>query len=187
MNILYQVIIETQKARTELLKWKLIISSTLAGVGLGLTNSTEVPNLELLLCCIPFVCFYVDLLCSHYSMRIQVIGTFFRLRGRQNADTIFFHHYERFVEVTKSLKRAKGRPLDAFIYETLAMYSASLLFSGFVLLYGLTCAKRTSLALVLSGLTGTLLIAWIKSSYKTRYLALHSMTSESVESDGNPS
>jgi hypothetical protein len=71
MEILRQEIIEAQKIRAELNKWKLLIVSALTAVGLGLTESRSVPYAELVLCGIPFACAYVDLLHYHQGLIIS--------------------------------------------------------------------------------------------------------------------
>ena len=75
------------------LKWKLILVAALGAVGLGFSNrNTVVPNAYLVLLLIPLVCFYVDLLCKHMSLRIIVIGAFLQF-GSKEEDAA----YERFV------------------------------------------------------------------------------------------
>ncbi|OGD69619.1 hypothetical protein A3E89_01940 [Candidatus Campbellbacteria bacterium RIFCSPHIGHO2_12_FULL_35_10] len=70
-------IIESQKARIDLLKYKLIAIAALGSIGLGL-GSNRPENAPLILALIPLVCLYVDLLCYHNTMRILVIGQFFK-------------------------------------------------------------------------------------------------------------
>ena len=69
-------IIETQKARSSLLQWKLIISSALGAAGLGLTNEDNSCKIGLL-ALIPLACAYVDLLCTNLNLRIILIGKYF--------------------------------------------------------------------------------------------------------------
>lgn len=81
-------IIESEKAGSDLLRWKLVFTGVLAAVALGLNggdgrSGDAAPQFpaQLVLCCIPFVCVYVDLLCTHLWLRILVIGRY--LRGQQ--------------------------------------------------------------------------------------------------------
>lgn len=69
-------IIETQKARSSLLQWKLIISSTLGAAGLGVMNPNNGSKIGLL-ALIPLACAYVDLLCTNLNLRIILIGKYF--------------------------------------------------------------------------------------------------------------
>lgn len=70
-------IIESQKARVELTKWKAILMATIgaAAFGLGQPKDTGFPALLALL---PPACLYVDILCMHHDMRMMVIGVFLR-------------------------------------------------------------------------------------------------------------
>lgn len=75
----------SQLARIQLLQYKLIAVASLAAVGLGFTEySNPKPNMspDLVLCIIPFVCAYVDLLCYHNDIRILVIACFLYRKNR---------------------------------------------------------------------------------------------------------
>jgi hypothetical protein len=67
-------ILESQKTRSTLLKWKLVIVASLGAAGLGLTSGSN-PKINLL-SLIPFVCVYVDLLCTNINLRIMLIGRY---------------------------------------------------------------------------------------------------------------
>lgn len=72
-------IVESQKARCDLLKWKLALVAGLGAVGLGLGDyAPKEPGYShhYVLCLIPLVCVYVDLLAKHMTLRIMVIGCF---------------------------------------------------------------------------------------------------------------
>ena len=71
-------VIEAQKARSDLLKWKIIVVAALGATGLGLTEKESRPYADLVLGCIPFVCAYIDALCRHLSLRIRVICQFWQ-------------------------------------------------------------------------------------------------------------
>jgi hypothetical protein len=72
-------VIESEKLRANLLRWKLILVAAIGGVGLGLSE-TELDNTilptPLLICLIPFVGVYVDLLARHLNLRILAIAQF---------------------------------------------------------------------------------------------------------------
>ncbi len=123
-------IIETSKTRTEFLKWKLIGAAGLGAVGLGLTEHTGTAGGYLVLALIPLVCFYVDVICRHISLRILVVGRFLRLpqAGEQAA-------YEEFAQ----LSRNEG----VFGFEDLALVWSTALLSGLVFLLGLVGAVPT--------------------------------------------
>lgn len=73
-------IIESQKVRTDLLKWKLIIVSALgmAAVGVGAKDEIAEKPPIMLLALIPIVCLYVDVVCFHSHLRIMAIAKFLR-------------------------------------------------------------------------------------------------------------
>jgi hypothetical protein len=99
MEELRAEILEAERSRSDLLKWKLVLVAGLGAIGIGVqTNSGRVP---LVLIGIPLVCAYVDLLCRHLTLRVHVIGQFLRSRPPQGppADVIwkeqFFRSYEQ--------------------------------------------------------------------------------------------
>lgn len=85
-------IIESQKARTELMKWKLILVAAIGGASLGIgSNLPSGRNPPYgLLALIPWVCLYVDAVCIHIELRIMAIGRFIRIGGNGSvaADSI---------------------------------------------------------------------------------------------------
>lgn len=92
VGTLRQEILQSQQTRSDLLKWKLGLVGAIGAVGLGLAGSRVSNHADLVLCAVPLVCIYVDFLCRHLSLRILVIGVFFRTatvpmppkRNRQN-------------------------------------------------------------------------------------------------------
>ena len=92
-------IIEAQKARSDLLKWKLALIAALGALGFGLMK--EVSPAPLLLALIPLVSLYVDLLCSNLNLRQVVIGAYFRT-ARQDAYETFVHDHRRVFDLEDS-------------------------------------------------------------------------------------
>lgn len=115
-------VIETQKARSALLKWKLLLVAGVGSVGLGFSmkgsNNLKI-DAELVLCLIPFLCSYVDLLCSNLNLRLITIGTYL---CRVCKDP-----YEEFVSKLRSV----------FSLEDWALYGSSIIISSAVFLYGM--------------------------------------------------
>ncbi len=68
-------LIESQKVRSDLLKWKLLIVSGVGGAALGFSGVAPA-NAHLALAVLPLACAYVDLLCRHLSLRNKAIGVF---------------------------------------------------------------------------------------------------------------
>lgn len=86
VNALRTEIVESQKARIDLLKYKLIAVAGLGSFALGSLGTKGLPandgGLEnpilLILTLIPLVCIYVDLVCQHNTMRILVIAQYLK-------------------------------------------------------------------------------------------------------------
>lgn len=72
-------IVESEKARMDFLKYKLLAVAALGSIGLGLNINTNGFAMEhvYILGIIPLVCLYVDLLCYHNTLRIKIIGQYF--------------------------------------------------------------------------------------------------------------
>lgn len=72
-------IIESEKARTDLIKWKLILVAAIGVTGLGIGSSQSGGgHPSILLALVPFVCLYVDAVCYHNEIRIVAIAQFLR-------------------------------------------------------------------------------------------------------------
>lgn len=90
-------IIDGERARADFQKWKLVLVAALGAAALGLGGSCQ-NHIPLLLCVIPLVCGYVDLLCKHITLRILVIGTYLRKLNEANDPPDRYLDYEGFVQ-----------------------------------------------------------------------------------------
>lgn len=119
-------IIETQKARSDLLKWKLLVVAALGTIGLGLCQGTR-GNIHALyvLALIPFVAVYVDILCNHLNLRMFVISAYAQNRHKHPDMT-----YEAFCDKARALTintkskpnaSSKRRVVSAFDLEDFAL------------------------------------------------------------------
>ena len=162
---LREEIVESEKARVDLLKWKIILIATLGAVALGFESTApagaaaaSAPSFshEYLLCLIPLVCLYVDLLCSHLNLRIMVIAHYEQYAaGKRGSDaTLLEAEYELFAEDARNLTGAQiklgkerrrekkrgnqhGRAFNVFSFEDLAQQFSSAIVSLFVFLWGI--------------------------------------------------
>lgn len=78
-------ILESQKARAELTKWKVILIAAIGGAAIGLGGKEGLggaSGMPILFSLLPPACLYVDLLCMHNDIRMMVIGHFLRTRER---------------------------------------------------------------------------------------------------------
>ena len=168
MKLLRQELNGAQQRQAELLKWKLLLVSALAATGLGLTNSSTAPHIELVLCCIPFVCAYVDILYHDQSLIIIGIAEFTRsclTLGGENTDLI---EYEKFALALRQM-RYKRRTIGAYDLNKINLKWASILFSVSIIIYAFTqYNKATSIAIGISGIIGIFLSLWITGIYEIR-------------------
>ncbi len=109
-------IIDAERSRSDYLKWKLLLVAVLGAAGFGLSEKAR--PMSLILALIPFVCLYVDLLCTNLNLRILTIGTFYATERRDP--------YERFVSQNR----------HAFPMEDWALYGSTCVVSGVLMLIG---------------------------------------------------
>jgi len=125
-------IIDAEKARADFQKWKLVLVAALGAAALGLGSYThpQQPLLSLLLCGIPLVCGYVDLLCKHITLRIMVIGTYLRKLNEANVAANNILDYEGFAQKTR-------KKINPYVLEDWVMHGSTLVLSIAVAGYGL--------------------------------------------------
>ena len=185
MESFRQEIIETQKTRSDLLKWKLIISASLGAIGLSVnplnSSSPGVSNydspVDLAFCLIPFVCTYVDLLCYHLNLRMFVISKFFQRlqtnKPNKNQDKEWeswqdIYLFRKYEETCTELR-------SAFSLESLALKWSTIILSLIVIVisyYAQTEPTNDALWLVLAGAFGVV-AAWLNQiAYDNKTKAL---------------
>jgi hypothetical protein len=168
INAFKAEIIEAEKSRTDLLKWKLIIVAALGAVGLGIgfevpttTSTTMSPILTLSL--IPLAATYVDLLCKHLQLRILVISEFFHSHCT-NKEISDFISYETFTHKVRIV----------FDLEDWAQIGSTLFLSILVILvaYLLKLSESEFWVLLISGCIGLLssLLIYLNVKRKIRIL-----------------
>lgn len=157
-------IIESQKARADLFKWKIILVAAIGAAVLGVGDPLAggkaagqagqddlVSKREYLLCLVPLVCVYTDILCAHMNLRIRVIGQFLRIHPIPAAtdDSATQVAYENFVHKTRQMAKPSlraivheawkamfGASLNAFVFEDIALHVSTMLLSLFVVMWG---------------------------------------------------
>jgi hypothetical protein len=178
MADLREEVIESEKVRSDLLKWKLIITSALGGVGLGFGDHVPENGMPLMLALIPLSCAYVDLQCRHLTMRIQVIGAYSR-----SATKAAEGNYEQFAEECRAM--GEGKKLSAFELEDLALewstFVLSLLVIGFGVVSGIAscgpewCVSFNALVLTVAGTLGLVLTLIVRGRYRKLLAALKAL------------
>ncbi len=104
-------IIETQKATADFVKWKLIACAGVASLALGVGQQKDAPHLQLLICLIPLICAYCDLVSADLAVRILSVAAF--LRTKRDV-------YECWVE-----ERRKERWRNPFTLAPMAVHGSS--------------------------------------------------------------
>jgi hypothetical protein len=163
-------IIEAEKTQADYLKWKLISVAGISSVFLSfkVVNSYD---LSILLCLIPLICTYVDLISVHLMLRIVVIGTYLRKtkQGLGPPDYINVKDYETFV--SQILGEVRSSPLSPFGLELTAIHGSTLVLSVIILAYGFKLASSdASLAYLylVSGFIGIIFTILIFATFGKR-------------------
>ncbi len=120
-------IVEAQRIGADFLKWKLIATATVASVAVGFWKADSPPAIDakFLLCLIPLICAYVDMVSLDLAVRTMVIANFLRTRCHDA--------YEKHVH---SLRDHSTNPFSAApiaIHASSGIASALVAFTG---LYG---------------------------------------------------
>jgi len=158
-------IIESEKTQADFLKWKLIAVAAVASISLGFAGTTNptVPGARLLLCLVPLICAYVDLMSLHIMIRIITIGLYLKISGNS---------YEEFVFAVR--ERGAANP---FVLEGFALHGSSIVFNIIVIVLGFTLPQPAGIepskalaAYVLSGGLGvvTTVFLWFWYNNRTR-------------------
>jgi hypothetical protein len=151
MDRLRDEILQAQKIRSDLLKWKLGLVGGIGAAGLGFAGSVELQHADLVLCALPPVAVYVDLLALHLTLRMLVIGAYFRTSRAAEAGP--YRGYEEFVRET----RDRGGGGGAFRLEDWALSYSTYALCAAVAGYGvyqLVDGSAYGIPFVLSGAVG---------------------------------
>ncbi|MDJ0899552.1 MAG: hypothetical protein QNJ55_12145 [Xenococcus sp. MO_188.B8] len=169
-----QEIRDAQAVRSDLLKWKLIISAALGAVGLGLESSkdgNDIFPVDLAFCLIPFVCAYVDLLCYQMNLRMFVINIFFKRLELDSNDTwknhkdiYLFKKYEQTCDEVR-----KDKKINAFILDSWALTWSSLFLSILVIIiYWFQKDRPEAIWFLFAGVVGILMALITGAVYKSK-------------------
>jgi hypothetical protein len=154
-------VVEAQKVRTDMLKWKLISVGTLATIGFGIAHDYHM--LPPALCLIPFVALYCDAVCYHQELRIRVISVWLKRHGGEDAE------YEAFADRAGS--RARAYDLEDWVisYGTLLASALLVLSSPKWLCCGPEQNVGYGVAVAISGLGGIGLSLLLTHLYSRRW------------------
>jgi hypothetical protein len=208
-------IIESQKARADLFKWKIIlvaaigaavlgVGDPLAGTGARSGQEEIVSKREYLLCLVPLVCVYTDILCAHMNLRIRVIGQFLRIHpiDAGTDDSAAQVAYENFVHKARQMAKPSlhaivhdvrraifGATLNAFVFEDIALHVSTMLLSLFVVGWGFAIQWRIFPSNIqgeprifwAAGLLGVAATAWALVAYQRRVQALDELADDELK------
>jgi len=140
---LRQEIIESEKTQADYLKWKLISVASIASLFLSfkVTNSYD---LSILLCVVPLICTYVDLISVHLMLRIVVIGTYLRKSKQElsQPEYVDIKDYETFL--SEILGEERNNSFSPFGLELTAIHGSTLVLSIIILVYGFILAASNA-------------------------------------------
>ncbi len=160
-------ILESEKSRMEFLKWKLIAVAAIGTIGLGFGKPDGNPLIEpaYVLCIIPLVCVYVDLLCYHNQIRILFIAKFLSYMGDPYEEYIAVLDTACHQHVQEKIKEEGIRYF--FNIEDLALRYSSVVLSLLIVVLGIVISKLMLVFLIV-GCSGILLSFLLKIYYDTR-------------------
>lgn len=95
-------VVEAQKARTDLMKYKLVVTAILGAVAIGVGPAAGAERVPYVVGMIPAVALYVDAVCNHNDIRMMVIGRYLRssdspYRGYEEVA----HHMRRYFNIER--------------------------------------------------------------------------------------
>ena len=157
-------IIESQKAQADYLKWKLISVGAIGGLTLAPNSETAQAGTiaqRLLVCLVPLLCSYVDLISIHLMIRIIAIGAYLRERG------------DKYETYTFTLRERSGK--SPYIFEATALHGSSLVFDAIIIIVGFASISTNqflpisvSIAYIVSGTFGFFLTIILFLLYNSR-------------------
>lgn len=128
---LRQEILESQKARMDFLKFKLVAIAVLGAAALGLQGAENSGSLgediDFILCILPFVCIYVDFICYHNNIRVFIIAQHLQQSGDE---------YENFLKQLSSGTSKEQGTNYYFKMEDFVIFYTSLFVAFLIIIYG---------------------------------------------------
>jgi hypothetical protein len=167
METLRAEVLQAQRTRSELLKWKLGLVGAIGAIGLGFAGSRTSAHVDLVLCAVPPVCLYVDLLCRHLTLRMLVISAFFQRNRARSQDWEAIKEYEKLAGAVRENR-------DAFALESWAVSGSTAAVSGAVFFYGVLLHgdDAVHIAFMLSGFIAGAFTLFASVAYDGRCAAL---------------
>lgn len=118
---LRQEIIESQKTQADFFRWKLISIAFLFSISFAIPVLDGYAGAKLLICLVPLVSLYVDLISLPILIRMVAIGNYMKIHGS---------HYDKFIFTAR--KRS---------FERLASHGSTIIFDIIVMTLGVILPK----------------------------------------------
>lgn len=152
---------EAQKARNDLMKWKLLIVAVVGSFGLGFLNSTSSSNLYLVILVIPFSCVYVDLLCRDLSIKTKLISKFIAGLPDPNDENIDTQYHKYYRDFKKGLGAS---------FETYALRVSTVLLTLSITVLGCLVSNHTEIRVlfIISGVINLAFCFLVERKYSTQ-------------------
>lgn len=150
LSALRAELIETEKTGADFVKWKLIAVAAVASLALGVGQQRNGdPPPRALICLIPLICAYVDLMSADLAVRILSIAAFLRSEGDV---------YEQWVQQRRTM-----RWQNPFALAPMAVHGSSVAINFAVLIFAMfgTTDKPAICMYTVAGFVGLLLAIWL--------------------------
>jgi len=157
-HFIFEKLLEAQKARNELMKWKLILVAAIGSAGLGLLRPNEFNQLYLIIIIIPITSVYVDLLCRNLSLRSLKINIFASTYADADNNESIDIKYHKFYQ-----QRHVGTSL-----ESIALFWSTIFITIIITITGILLSegKKIKLLFVFSGLLSLILTIFVERFYQ---------------------
>lgn len=177
MEKLREEILQSERVRSDLLKWKLGLVGVVGAAGLGFSGTDTLRRADLVLCIIAPVCVYVDLLCQHLTLKMLVIGRFLESLGSSTDPTMrAIARYEAYVRLARKFPLGeRGRTMSAFALEEWALSGSTFVLSLALVGYGIFLWSGFSIPFIASGVAGIVATVLGTSLYRRRFKGVQAL------------
>jgi hypothetical protein len=165
-------LLEAQKERDSLMRWKLILVSIIGAASLGFSKESPLPNAKLALCLIPLTCVYVDILCRNLSIRTKMISLFLA----QEMNDPLEKFYQRYTD--PRYKHPRGSSLESYALRYSTIFLSLLVIPiGIISYSGNPLSVKTwfnweSALFYLSGFSGIIVSSIVEGRYQAQKKSL---------------
>lgn len=164
-----------QGSLRDISKWKIVLTGSVAALGLGLTGSAT-PNAYLSIGAIPFIVVYCDLLICDCDLRTGVISTY--LRTDKDSE---YSRYENFLR-SEEIKRIRWWDFS-HIATQLSSYIACIFVLSIAIAHAILKFSNDGpywIFLVIISILGIIVVNWIQRTYNKKYYELFNLQKQRI-------